>query len=756
MAAVHYLRDEIAVVGWSCRFPGANSIAELWSLLLEGRCAISQVPPDRFSLQRFGHPRRHERGKSYTWAAGILDDIWGFDPSVFGISPREAEQMDPQQRILLQLTWEALEDANIRPSSIAGTEVGVFVGASQTDYAHAALGDEAIADAHFATGNALAILANRISYIYNLHGPSIVFDTACSSALVALHQAVEALRSGRIDTAIVGGINVIASPAEFVSFSQASMLSPTGLCRAFSADADGYVRAEGGAVLILRRGAQVGTSMVRGVILASDVNSDGRTNGISLPSGEQQEALLNQVYSRAEIDPNALAFVEAHGTGTPVGDPIEAQAIGRILGRVRSDPLPIGSIKSNIGHVEAASGLAGFVKASLALNHGILPRSLHIREANPKIDLEGLNLALCEEPLLLPDSTQRCAGINSFGFGGTNAHVVVASGKKPPRVVGHRAVSGIDFFALSAASKPGLIAVAQKYLERVAHLSDQETAIVANAVAHRRDRLATRLAISTTHREQVSEALHAFIAGAAHPQLDWSVTVGDDLPIAFVYSGNGSQWPGMGIAAYHHNAKFRAHFDDLDDHFQLLAGWSLKEALFSDRLAERLPLTRVAQPLIFAIQSAMTAALRARGVRPSAVLGHSVGEIAAAEAAGILDLRSAVEVIYFRSKHQELVRGTGRMATMLAAPEVVEGLLSRVAGVEIAAFNSPRATTVAGSARVHGQLKTIGARVALSRGSILILTTRSIRLSWRQSRVRCWPTSSKSTPRRCRSSSSPR
>jgi len=707
VARVHYLQDEIAVVGWSCRLPGANCVSDLWSLLLEGRCSISQVPADRFPLAPYGHPRRNERGKSYTWAAGVLDDVFGFDPSVFGISPREAEQMDPQQRILLQLTWEALEDAGIRPSSIAGTETGVFVGASQTDYAHAMFGDQAIADKHFATGNALAILANRISYIYDLHGPSVTLDTACSSSLVALHQAAEALRSGRIDTAIVGGINVIASSAEFVSFSQASMLSPTGLCRAFSADADGYVRAEGGAVLILRRGAQVGTSSIRGVILASDVNSDGRTNGISLPSEEAQEALLKRVYSRAGIDPNDLAFVEAHGTGTPVGDPIEALALGRSLGHARSERLPIGSIKTNIGHVEAASGLAGLIKALLALNHGVLPRSLHISEPNPKIDLKGLNLALCEEPLLLTSSIKHCAGINSFGFGGTNAHVVVAPGTRSPRSIRHRLDSSADFFAFSAATKPALIALAQKYLQRVAHQSDQDTAIVANAIAYQRDHLATSLAISTTCSERVGEALHAFIAGAEHPQLEWGVTVGNDLPLAFVYTGNGSQWQGMGIVAYRRNARFRAHFDDLDDHFQQLAGWSLKKALLSDRLAERLPLTRVAQPLIFAIQSAATAALRARGVQPSVVLGHSVGEVAAAEAAGILDLRTAVEVIYFRSKHQELVHGLGRMAAVLAPLDAVKELLNRAANVEIAAINSPRTTTVAGPAAAMARLKTL-------------------------------------------------
>ena len=704
MAEVHYLHDEIVVVGWACRFPGAGSIAALWSLLIEGRCAVSQVPPDRFSLARYGHPRRRERGKSYTWAAGVLDDIWGFDPAVFGISPREAEQMDPQQRILLQLTWEALEDAGVRPSSIAGKDVGVFVGASQTDYAHAIYGDQAIADSHFATGNALAILANRISYIYDLRGPSITVDTACSSSLVALHQAVEALRSGRIETAIVGGINVIGSPAEFISFSQASMLSPTGLCRAFSADADGYVRAEGAAVLVLRRGADIAGNPVHGIIVASDVNSDGRTSGISLPSIDGQEALLRRVYARTGIDAERLAFVEAHGTGTPVGDPIEAQALGRSLGGARTEPLPIGSIKSNIGHVEAASGLAGLLKALLALNHGFLPQSLHIENPNPAINFDDLNLALCQKPLLLPNAGQNYAGVNSFGFGGTNAHVVVARGRKATR---RARPPKSDLLALSAASKPALIALSQKYLEHIAHWSDVETAALANTVAYRRERLGTGLAISSSRHADVTEALHAFIAGAEHPELSWGTAAGKDLPAAFVYSGNGSQWPGMGIAAYRHNQTFRAHFDNLDGYFCDLAGWSLKEALMSERLDERLPFTRVAQPLIFAIQSATTAALCARGIEPAAVLGHSVGEVAAAEAAGILDLRTAVEVIYFRSTYQELVRGHGRMAALLAPPDAVEELIEYVGGIEVAAFNSPQATTVSGSTEVMALLKKV-------------------------------------------------
>jgi phthiocerol/phenolphthiocerol synthesis type-I polyketide synthase C len=704
---VHQLRDDIAVIGWACRLPGANSISELWSLLLEGRCAVTSVPPDRFSLERFSYPRRQERGKSYSWAAGVLDDIWGFDPGVFGISPREAEQMDPQQRILLQLTWEALEDAGIRPTSIAGSDVGVFVGASQTDYGHAFFADHAIADAHFATGTALSVLANRISYVYDLRGPSICVDTACSSSLVALYQAVEAMRAGRIDTAIVAGINLIASPASFIAFSQASMLSPTGLCQAFSAKADGFVRGEGGAVLVLRKAAHSlsATNPIHGLVIAIDVNSDGRTNGISLPSLDAQEALLQRVFSRSGIDPERLAFMEAHGTGTSVGDPIEAAALGRAIGRNRNSPLPIGSIKTNIGHLEPASGLAGLLKALLALNHGILPRSLHFDEPNPNIDFERLNLTVCNESLLLPDAAERYAGVNSFGFGGTNAHAIVAPGRNVPVPNVDAGSAGAGFFFLSAESKPALLELAEDYAGRAASASDQEIETLASAVVYRREHLRHRIAVTSSRSETVATALHAYAAGSDELCLRTATAIGDDMPVAFVYSGNGSQWIGMGVSAYQKNAQFRAHFELVDSHFKQLAGWSLREALFSDSLKERLSLTGVAQPLIFAIQSATTAALNARGLVPAVVFGHSVGEVAAAQAAGILDLRAAVNVIYFRSTHQELTRGCGRMAAIIAPADKVEALAKTIGNIEIAAINSPRAVTVAASREALGNFK---------------------------------------------------
>ena len=627
--------------------------------------------------------------------------------------------MDPQQRILLQLTWEAFEDAGIPPSSLAGSDTGVFVGGSQTDYAHTMFSDHAIADPHFATGNALAILANRISYIFDLHGPSVTIDTACSSSLVALHQACEALRSGRIDAAVVGGINVIASPAEFISFSQASMLSPTGLCHAFSADADGYVRSEGGAALILRKATQAKAdgNPIHGLVLASDVNSDGRTNGISLPSAAMQAALLDRVYSRSGIDPNRLAFVEAHGTGTPVGDPIEAEALGRTLGAVRSEPLPIGSVKTNVGHTEAASGLAGLLKALLSLKHGLFPRSLHAASLNPAIPFDQLNLSVCNSHLALKNDARSCAGVNSFGFGGTNAHVIIAPAETVhQRPAAWRAPRNGGFFALTAASKPALTALAKDYADRLAGSSDMETAMIASAISYRRDDLSSRAIISTTRTQHVREALNALVSGSDDPRLTSGTAIGEALPVGFVYSGNGSQWAGMGLSAYRNNATFRAQFDVLNEIFREIAGWSLTEALFDEALAQRLDLTSVAQPLIFAIQSAGTAALRARGLRPAAAIGHSVGEVAAAEAAGALDLRSAAEVIHFRSQHQELVHGAGRMAAVLSSLEELGQILGEIEGVEIAAVNSPRAVTVAGSAEGIANLK----KIASGRGIALL------------------------------------
>ncbi|PWT82702.1 MAG: beta-ketoacyl synthase [Acidobacteria bacterium] len=691
-------RANIAVIGRSCRLPGAANLSELWSLLSTARCAVSKIPEERWSHERFYHPRRFEPGKSYTWSAGILHDIWGFDPGVFGISPREAEQIDPQQRLLLELAWEALDDAGLPPSRLSGKEVGVFIGASTLDYGNRALFDLAAGDAHFATGNTLSLISNRISYVFDLHGPSLTVDTACSSSLVALNEAAMAIQSGRIDTAIVGGVNILASPAGFISFSQAGMLSPTGLCRAFAAKADGYVRAEGGVAFILRSldAARADNNPVYGMVVGSAINSDGRTVGVSMPSSAAQTSLLRRVYAHAGVDPRSVAFIEAHGTGTRVGDPVEAKAIGDAIGRARSHPLPIGSIKTNIGHLEAAAGMAGMLKSLLALEHNALPPSLHFEEPNPDIAFEEYNIAVCSAMLDLNRNERRYAGVNSFGFGGTNAHVILSDAPRVP-TSGDRPEGGEQLFLISAQARQALVALAADYAARVAGSSDETARLIVSTVAHRREHLTDRLAVMARSRIDLAEALQGIVEGKAdHPDVLCGTIVERNSSVGFIYSGNGSQWPGMGRSAYWENDIFRAGIDEIDRRFAKYVGWSLKAALFDDDIEQRLSLTSVAQPLIFAIQYAATEALGALGVKPVAVLGHSVGEVAAAQAAGILDLDDALHVIHVRSRHQELARQRGGMAVVLCEPSIAENLVRKIGGLEVAAINSPRALTISG------------------------------------------------------------
>lgn len=655
---------------------------------------MTSVPADRWPLQRHWHPRLAERGRTYTWAAGVLDDIWGFDAAAFGISPREAEQMDPQQRLLLELVWEALEDGGIRPSSLAGSDAGVFVGASSVDHANLRLVDMAAADAYMMTGNTLSVVSNRISYIFDLHGPSFTVDTACSSSLVAVNEAVASLRSGRIDTAIVAGVNLLVSPQSFIGFSQAAMLSRLGLCQAFSAHADGYVRAEGGVVLVLRTSAAAARdgNTIHGVIVDADVNSDGRTNGISLPSKAAQAGLLSRLYDSKGIDPGALAFVEAHGTGTPVGDPIEAAAIGEVLGKRRHAPLPIGSLKTNIGHMEAAAGLGGVLKAMLALEHGLLPASLHSAQLNPAIDFAGLNLEVARRPIELDsnDGQRRLAGVNAFGFGGTNAHVILADA---PATAPANVDMAPSFLVVSAHCRAALGAIAGRYAAHLRKDVDDDANTSIAAAAARRDRLAHRLVMPVGRREDMIRRLES---PDDAPGVARGSPVAGGARVAFVFSGNGSQFAGMGLPAYRRNTMFRDRLDTISVAFEAIAGWSIVEALHAEDLSDRLRRAQVAQPLLFAIQSAASHTLRELGLAPAMVLGHSVGEVAAAEAAGLLDAHAALRTIYERSRHQELTYEHGGMAVVIGPEAAIGPILDELPGLEIAAFNSPRAFTVSG------------------------------------------------------------
>src|SRR5437762_12464895 len=430
-------KDRIAIIGIGCRFPGGVNDAEsFWKLLLGRKDAVSEVPSDRWNIERYYDPEPGIAGKTFVKRAGFLDQIDKFDPQFFGISPREAPYVDPQHRLLLETAWEAIENAGVVLDLEKGSDIGVFVGISHNDYQ----GMQSTASDHFgiaphtATAIAHSIAANRISYCLNLRGPSVAMDTACSSALTAIHTACEHIWAGRGDTALAGGVTVMITPGGFIGFSQASMLSPDGRCAAFDASASGFVRGEGAGMVLLKRLSRAieDGDPIQGVIVGTAMNQDGHTNGISLPSAEAQTRLVQDACKDAGVLPVQIAFVEAHGTGTAVGDPIEAHALAEALCKDRSAPLPIGSVKTNLGHLETAAGVAGLVKAMLVLQHREIPASLHFTSPNPHIDFDKLKLRVPTDLEPFPETEgERLAGVNSFGFGGANAHVILT---EPPSI----------------------------------------------------------------------------------------------------------------------------------------------------------------------------------------------------------------------------------------------------------------------------------------------------------------------------------
>lgn len=698
------VRRAIAIVGHACRLPGGvESPEDFWRLLLNGTDAVTEVPDSRWDHSQFHHPGRIP-GKSYTMRAGTLGDVSGFDAQFFGLSPREVEQMDPQQRLLLELTWEALERGGQIPERLAGSNCAVYIGSSTTDYADVRQGDPAAANAYFMLGSTLSIIANRISYLFDLRGPSMAIDTACSSALVALHEAFHAVRDGRADMAVVGAVNMLLSPLLFVGFSQASMLSPTGRCKTFDKSADGYVRAEGGGVVVLKplEAAERDGDPILAIIKGVGINADGRTHGIAQPSAERQEELLRQVYRDCDADPRDLAYFEAHGTGTAVGDPIEARAIGRALGQARphQTPLPIGSAKSNIGHLEPASGMAGLIKGIEVLRHRIVPQTLHVTELNPNIPFEELNLSVVrasqayergEKPALI--------GINSFGFGGANAHVILEEYR------GATAIESPDAhppFFISAKSAEALAASCGQLAAAV----EREAATAydfAFTLAQRRSQHAHRLVLRPRPDESPAEALRALASGQVPANAITGQALGTPVKVGFVYSGNGAQWLGMGLGLMAEDEVFRRAVEEIDALVRATAGWSIIEELKAPREASQLADTRFAQPMLFAIQVGITESLRARGLIPAAVAGHSVGEVAAAYCSGALDLRQAVRVILCRSDVQAKTRGLGGMiAVQLSAAQAEAEIAPFGRELEVAAINGPGAVTIAGDhAAIH-------------------------------------------------------
>ncbi|WP_421998993.1 SDR family NAD(P)-dependent oxidoreductase [Reyranella sp.] len=693
-------RGEVAVVGYACRVPGAPHSDALWRLLRTNQCAVSQVTPERFPTQPYFHPGADQPGRAYTFAAGLIEDVWGFDALAFGMSPREAEQVDPQHRHLLEVSYDALAHAGIPPSSLAGGETGVFIGASSADYAVRFFVDPSVADVHMMTGNSLSIMANRISYSLDLRGPSIAIDTACSSSMVALHLAAEAIRNGTIETAIVGGVNLLLSPFPYVGFSRASMLSPTGQCRPFDAGADGYVRAEGTIVVVLRsmQAAHRHRDRIHGVVVASGMNQDGRTTGLALPSAQSQRRLVERVYDDFSVDPADLLFVEAHGTGTPVGDPIEADALGKGLGQRRAQPLPIGSVKSNIGHLEPVSGLAGLLKSIMALRHGLVPATLHQQSPNPNIPFDELNLKVVDRNWRPPARRgDVLAGINSFGFGGTNAHTIVRSDDATESLIYLRGDIAAPPLLLTAHSADALPPLADASDRQWPDSSREAPGFIA-AHAYQRDMLPHRALVRGGTADEIRYHLQRFAAGQADPAVLTGQALGHELPVTYLFSGNGSQWAGMGRQAWNANDSFRAALREVDQHFAKITKWSIVDELFAEDLPEKLRRASFSQPLLLALQVATVRALEAGGIIPDATLGHSVGEISAAWAAGALSLEQAIDIVIARSRHQEATHGSGGMAALMLSEREARRFLAAVdaPSVDVAAVNSWRSVTISG------------------------------------------------------------
>jgi len=678
---------------------------QFWKALKNGKDLVSAIGEDRWGKASYYHSRQKEPGKSYTWSAGVIPDVDRFDAKFFGISPREAAEMDPQQRLLLELTWGALEDGGQVPEALAGSDCAVYVGIASNDYVQRRIDDLSSIDAYTMTGNTASIASNRISYAFDFRGPSLSVDTACSSSLVALHQACSCIRKGDASMAIVGGVNMLLHPFAFIGFSKASMLSPTGRCRPFDVAGDGYVRAEGSAVLVLKPlgQAEADGDPIHAVILSSGVNCDGRTNGITVPSAEGQADLLNSVYKAAGVEPEQIAYLEAHGTGTPVGDPIEAAAIGQILGagRKQNNPLPIGSVKSNLGHLETASGMAGLVKVVECLKNRAIPASINYDSPNPNIDFDHLNLRVVTEYTSLPKSDKPLLmGVNSFGFGGANAHVLLENHPSSSHVsCSSTAEQVVPPLFLSAQSDEALKEMAGAYHDLLKQANAPEYYDTAYTAAFHRQHLNHGLALFGRDKMETIELLQAVHQGKSPPRSVQTEKIAKPAKLALVFSGNGSQWLGMGRQLLENEPLFRQTIEEVDSLLGSRVDYSLVDELMADPADSKMHYTEIAQTALFALQAGIMRLLWQKGLQADAVFGHSAGEITAAWAAGALTLEQAVQIIYERSSAQGVTKGSGRMAAVaLSADQVIEVL--EAAGlsesIEVAAINSPHSVTLSG------------------------------------------------------------
>ena len=694
--------EPIAIVGMGCRFPGgANDPESFWQILHNGIDTIKEVPASRWDIDVYHDPNPETPGKMYVRQGGFLEvGLDEFDAEFFGLAPREAVSMDPQQRLLLEVSWEALENAAIAPNKLAGSSTGVFVGMSANDYAQRTMFDvPSVIDVYTATGNALNAAAGRLSYILGLQGPSMVIDTACSSSLVAVHLACQSLRTQDCQLAIAGGVNLILSPQATIAMSKLRALAADGRCKTFDATADGYGRGEGCGMVVLKclSKAIADGDRILAVIRGSAVNQDGRSSGLTVPNGLAQQQVIRAALANAKVEPEEISYVEAHGTGTPLGDPVELKALDSVLGKGGSaeQSLMVGSVKTNIGHLEAAAGIAGLIKVVLAMQHQEIPPHLHLKELNPHIVAQQNSVVIPTEPVSWQQNPerQRLAGISSFGFTGTNAHVVLeeAPVKESTPTTTDRP---LHLLTLSAKSETALQTMAADMTDYLAQHQETSLADFCFTANTGRAHFDHRAAVVADSLEEIGQQLAAIAARKERELLPIS-----QPKIAFLFTGQGSQYIGMGRQLYDTQPTFRKALEHCDAILRSYLDWSLLEILYADTHSSNGELNETAytQPALFALEYALAKLWQSWGIEPDAVIGHSVGEYIAACIAGVFSLEDGLKLVAERGKLMQALPANGQMAAVFTdeatIARAIEPYGSRVA---IAAINSPKNTVISG------------------------------------------------------------
>jgi acyl transferase domain-containing protein/NADPH:quinone reductase-like Zn-dependent oxidoreductase/NADP-dependent 3-hydroxy acid dehydrogenase YdfG len=716
-------REPIAIIGLGCRVPGGGVDADsFWRLMRDGVDATGPLPRERWDVDALYDPDPEAPGRIATRGGGFLGPVDGFDPTFFGITRREAQGMDPQQRLLLEVAWEALEHAGQAPDRLERSATGVYVGVCANDYAQMQLttGDRGLLDAHFASGIAHSIASGRLSYLLGLQGPSVTLDTACSSSLVALHLACQALRARDCRMALAGGVNLILSPDLYIALSHSRMLSPDGKCKTFDAAADGFARGEGCGVVVLKRlsDALADGDRILAVVRGSAVNQDGPSSGLTAPNGPAQEAVIREALARAGIAPREVGYVEAHGTGTQLGDPLEVQALGAVFceGRAASQPLWIGSVKTNLGHLEAAAGVTGLIKLVLSLQRQQIPAHLHFKTPSPHI-------AWGDQPLKVPTELmpweaiggRRIAGVSSFGFSGTNAHVVVEEAPASPAPVRPELVEGLPaqhLFILSARDEAALADTARRFATSLAGRPDSELSDLCFTAAVSRASFAQRATVLARSVSELCERLLALAEGReADGVHSGRVTRRDPARIAFLFTGQGAQYAGMAHSLYIQQPVFRAALDACAQALDGVLPQPLLDVVFAEQ-GSAIDETRYTQPALFSLEYALAKLWAAWGIAPDLVMGHSVGEYAAACLAGVMTLPQALALIAERGRLMQSLPAGGAMAAIFAAEaEVADAVAPFAAQLSIAAVNAPAQTVISGAAAaVDAVCERFGAR----------------------------------------------